>query len=178
MVKHEGKTFEWSVIRELFITLERGIKRGKEQRKPVQLCRKQANIIKHIDPSIGLVSSDRVLHPDYFVPVKRILKEMLIKKPESYAEMKNNAQAWADSLSKLAKIPLKDACLIAKTRVEHRRAQLALLQKEQDKSFSVLRSQLIAKLERKEPLKLIKNKEQAEAIVQAHNQYVGKNIRA
>jgi len=177
MVQYDGKPFEWSVVQGLFITLENSIKREKKKRRPVPLCRKQANIVMHINPSIGLANGNRSLHPDYFSSVKRVLKEMLVRKPKSYTRMSNDAQAWADRLSKLANIPLEDACLIAKTRVDDKRAQLALLQKEQDKSFSVLRSQVIAKLEKKESLKPIKNKEQAEAIVQAHKQYAEKEIR-
>lgn len=172
MIQHEGKCFEWSEVKGLFIVLENNIKKEKKRRKPIPLCLKQRNIIKHVAADIDLDSSNKSLHPDYFSSVKQILKEMMMCKPESYIQMRSSSQVWAKSLSKLAKIPLEEACLIAETRVENKRAKLASLKEKQDKSFSILRSHVIAKLERKKALRTIKNKESAEAMVQAHKQHI------
>jgi len=81
---------------------------------------------------------------------------------------------WAERLSMLAGIPIDEAVMIAKEKVEYSRAKIQSLREKQYKLYVEERAHLIDSLENKDPLEPVQNETHARRILDArirHKEY-------
>lgn len=80
-------------------------------------------------------------------------------------------EKWATRLSKLTGISISEALEIAKEKEEYKAEQIEKMEDKQFDNYSVKREKLINKMERENPLRYIKNKEHAQAILSASRRH-------
>lgn len=90
------------------------------------------------------------------------------KKPLTFDEKK---ERWAKRLSKLTEISLDQAMQIADEKIEYKQNQISLVQDKQYDRYSTQRAKLIAKMERENPLRTIKDIDHARAILIASHRH-------
>ena len=78
---------------------------------------------------------------------------------------------WINRLCRLTGISEDGAKEIAEEKLEYKWDQISMLEDRQAERYSVQREKLIRKLERSNPLRYIKNKEHAMAILEAGNRH-------
>ena len=105
----------------------------------------------------------------------KILKEleMLPEKKELTEEEK--IEKWAKRLAKLTDVDIEVALIIAQEKLNYKTEQINELLGRQDERYSRKRETLIRQIERSNPLRYIKNKEHAEAILAAHSRHAESN---
>ena len=110
-----------------------------------------------------------LLHPKEAKTVLQMLEDRTVasnkRKTPSKADQKT---AWCRRLSKLTGITLEVAKSIADEKIEAKWQQIAELERRQDtQRYSIKREKLIRKVERSNPLRRIKDRDHAFAILQA-----------
>lgn len=94
---------------------------------------------------------------------------ILAEKLEKQSEEKQ--AEWINRLCRLTGISEDGAKEIAEEKLEYKWDQISMLEDRQAERYSVQREKLIRKLERSNPLRYIKNKEHAMAILEAGNRH-------
>ena len=104
-------------------------------------------------------------------------RESLQRKAEAENEIIENEikEKWARKLSKLADISLEEALIIAQEKLDYKQDKINEMEEKQSEHYSQERGKLIKKMQKENPLRLIKNKEHAEAILAASNRHKNTN---
>ena len=84
-------------------------------------------------------------------------------------------QVWANRLARLTGIDVSEALDIAEQKEDYRFEQIEELKEKQMENYSKERAKILNKIERSNPLRRIKNKEHASAIMGAHNRHTNTN---
>lgn len=104
-----------------------------------------------------------------FNKLKKELEESCVESKPKTAEEKK--AEWVKRLCKLTGISEEDAAKIAEEKLEYKEDQIFMLDERQAERYSVKRQKLIDKIERSNPLRYIKSKEHAFAILGASNRH-------
>ncbi len=97
-------------------------------------------------------------------------------KPELTEEEK--IDKWCDRLVKLTGITFDEAKKIALEKLDYKQDRINLLLSRDDKSISKQRNKLISKVERENPLRYIKDKEHANAVLAASYRHNNTNYES
>jgi hypothetical protein len=177
--------FDKEIVDNLITQISEELKQKISKRTPIKLSLKENNIIKHINPSFahdrlgeyngyGYKKLGKHLMPENFVKTKRALLKLetkIVKKKKPV----NKTLNWYKRLSKLTGISLEQAESIANEKVKYKHKKIQEMEEKQHESYSIKRQTLINKMIRENPLRYIKNKEHAEAIVIAHERHTNTN---
>lgn len=104
-----------------------------------------------------------------FNKLKKELEESCVESKPKTAEEKK--AEWVKRLCKLTGISEEDAARIAEEKLEYKEDQIFMLDERQAERYSVKRQKLIDKIERSNPLRYIKSKEHAFAILGASSRH-------
>lgn len=105
----------------------------------------------------------------------KLSKKTKIAKQRIPKTQKEKINSWAKKLSKLTLISLEQALDIAQEKLEYKSDRIAEMEDKQAGRYSVQRSKLIAKMERENPLRPIKDLDHAQAILSASRRHKQSN---
>ena len=161
----ENKKYDKEQVADLLKKISKEMKKAKKARKPICLTRKQINIVKSLNPSysktlkgeyngFGYDDLGKHVFADNFSEVLKYLKKLSTEKKE--VKIINKKENWSKRLSKLTDISFEKALEIAEEKEQAKYNQIDDLKA---RGYSKQRYQLIAKIERSNPLRRIENKE-------------------
>lgn len=176
------KKYDVEAVVSLKNRIDEQMKLENSEKRDLHLSRKQINIIKDILPGAiekkfgewngyGYTPLGQFLSVADFIKARNRLEALPLKDGAKKLTYEEKKLAWCKRLAKLSGIDIAQAMIIAEEKEEAKQEQIDELEERQCYHYSVMRSKLIRKIDRSNPLRPIKNREHAEAILKASERH-------
>jgi len=181
------KKFDKKIVKGLISQIDEEMKKKTSKRETIRLTRKEQNVVKAIDDGAifdktgewdgyGYKRLGKHLHISSFSRIKRSLKKLSTKENKTRIPTEEEEkEQWAKRLSALTKISFYEATEIAEEKIEYKSNKIEQVEERQYERYSNKRASLIRQMQRENPLRRIKDKNHAEAILIAHSRHNNTN---